>query len=90
MPKNGIHPEYKLSKVSCACGNVVETYSTRGDYMVDICSQCHPFFTGKQKFIDTEGRIERFRRKYGRGKAPANTQDSTQESEAGETAAASN
>jgi large subunit ribosomal protein L31 len=62
--KTGIHPEYKTAKVACACGNVIETQSTRGDFHVDICSGCHPFFTGKQKILDTAGRIERFRTRY--------------------------
>lgn len=66
--KEGIHPEYKPATITCACGNVIETYSTKGSYSVDICSNCHPFFTGKQKFIDSEGRIKRFERKYGRKK----------------------
>jgi large subunit ribosomal protein L31 len=66
MPKKGIHPLYKAVAISCACGNKVETYSTRGSFMVDICSQCHPFYTGKQKFLDTAGRIERFQKKYGK------------------------
>jgi len=62
--KTGIHPEYKTAKVVCACGSVIETRSTRGDFHVDICSSCHPFFTGKQKILDTAGRIERFRNRY--------------------------
>lgn len=62
--KTGIHPVYKLSKVSCACGNSFETYTTIGDISVEICSNCHPFFTGKQKLLDTAGRIDKFRRKY--------------------------
>jgi large subunit ribosomal protein L31 len=62
--KAGIHPEYKPSKVVCACGAVIETRSTRGDFHVDICSACHPFFTGKQKIMDTAGRIERFKNRY--------------------------
>ena len=64
--KKGIHPAYKPTKITCACGAVVETHTTRGDYQVEICSQCHPFFTGKQKIVDTEGRVGRFNRKYGR------------------------
>jgi large subunit ribosomal protein L31 len=64
MPKLGLHPLYKATTISCACGNKVETYSTRGSFMVDICSQCHPFYTGKQKFVDTAGRIEKFNKKY--------------------------
>ena len=62
--KKEIHPEYKTATVTCACGNVVETRSTAGDFSVDICSNCHPFYTGKQKLMDAAGRIERFRRKY--------------------------
>lgn len=63
--KKDIHPEYKKSTVTCVCGNVIETRSTRGDIKVEICSKCHPFFTGKQKIMDTAGRIEKFNRKYG-------------------------
>jgi large subunit ribosomal protein L31 len=62
--KTGIHPEYKPAKVVCACGNVIETRSVRGDFHIEICSQCHPFFTGKQKIMDTAGRIEKFRTRY--------------------------
>lgn len=62
--KPDIHPEYQPARITCACGNVIETRSTRSDFTVDICNECHPFFTGKQKLVDTAGRIERFRRKY--------------------------
>jgi large subunit ribosomal protein L31 len=62
--KEKIHPKYEISKISCACGNVIETRSTAKDIKVEICSACHPFFTGKQKLVDTAGRIERFRKKY--------------------------
>ena len=62
--RDGIHPKYNLTKITCACGNVIETRSTVKDLKVEICSACHPFFTGKQKLVDTAGRIERFRRKY--------------------------
>jgi large subunit ribosomal protein L31 len=62
--KEGIHPDYKASKVVCACGAVIETRSTRGDFHIEICSSCHPFFTGKQKIMDTAGRIERFKNRY--------------------------
>jgi large subunit ribosomal protein L31 len=62
--KEGIHPKYETAKITCACGNVIETRSTARDIKVEICSACHPFFTGKQKLVDTAGRIERFRRKY--------------------------
>lgn len=64
--KPGIHPRYEEVVVRCACGAKFATRSTRADLRVDICSQCHPFFTGKQKLIDTAGRVERFNRKYGR------------------------
>ena len=62
--KDKIHPEYKSITVKCACGNVFETRSTRASFTVDICSECHPFFTGKQKILDSAGRVERFRKKY--------------------------
>jgi len=62
--KPGIHPEYKKSVVTCVCGNTFETRSTTGDLHVEICSNCHPFFTGKQKLVDSAGRVERFTRKY--------------------------
>ncbi len=62
--KNGIHPKYEMTTIKCACGNIVQTRSTADDYSVDICSNCHPFYTGKQKLMDAAGRIERFRRKY--------------------------
>jgi large subunit ribosomal protein L31 len=69
--KPGIHPEYKPAKVVCACGNVVETRSVRGDFHIEICSQCHPFFTGKQKIMDTAGRIEKFKTRYAAQSAAA-------------------
>ena len=75
MPKEGIHPKYATIHVKCACGNAFETRSThKGDLVVEICSACHPFFTGKQKLVDTAGRVERFRRKVANadaGKADA-------------------
>ncbi len=64
--KKGIHPEYKECTIVCACGNIVKTYSTKPEIKVEICSQCHPFFTGKQKFVDSAGMVERFRKKYGK------------------------
>jgi large subunit ribosomal protein L31 len=65
MPKEKIHPKYDAVHVKCACGNSFETRSThKGDIHVEICSVCHPFFTGKQRLVDTAGRVERFRRKY--------------------------
>jgi large subunit ribosomal protein L31 len=63
--KAGIHPEYKKAIITCACGQVVETRSTVANIHVEICSHCHPFFTGKQKFVDSAGRVEKFRKKYG-------------------------
>jgi large subunit ribosomal protein L31 len=62
--KNGIHPEYHKTIVHCACGSEFESGSTQKEINVEICSQCHPFFTGKQKLVDSAGRVERFRRKY--------------------------
>ncbi len=62
--KKGIHPAYREATVSCACGARFKTRSTVGDIKVDICSSCHPFFTGTQKIVDTEGRVERFKKKY--------------------------
>ncbi len=63
--KSKIHPPYFRTTVTCACGETFETGSTRQNLRVEICSRCHPFFTGKQKFVDTGGRVERFKRKYG-------------------------
>ena len=64
--KPGIHPHYEEVKVHCACGNAWTTRSTNKELSVEICSNCHPFYTGKQKLVDTAGRVERFQRKYGR------------------------
>ena len=64
--QTGIHPAYDQVTVKCACGSKFLTRSTVGDLHVDICSRCHPFFTGTQKIMDTEGRVERFRKKYAR------------------------
>jgi len=62
--KQGIHPQYNETTVSCACGNVIETRATKDNVKIEICSSCHPFFTGKAKMLDTEGRVERFLNKY--------------------------
>ncbi|NMP36601.1 MAG: 50S ribosomal protein L31 [Clostridiales bacterium] len=62
--KAGIHPDYKPTEIKCACGEVIATSSTKANMRVDICSKCHPFFTGKQKLVDTGGRVDRFNRKY--------------------------
>ncbi|MDB4928972.1 MAG: ribosomal protein [Myxococcaceae bacterium] len=70
-----IQPEYPVSTITCACGNVVETRTTRGTFSTDICGACHPFYTGKQKIMDTAGRVDRFRKRYAttapKGTAPA-------------------
>lgn len=62
--KEGIHPKYVDAKITCACGNVIKTRSTKPEISIGICSACHPFFTGKQKLVDTAGRVERFKKKY--------------------------
>lgn len=62
--KENIHPQYKDIEITCSCGNVIHSASTSDSYHIEICSACHPFFTGKQKFIDTAGRIEKFKKKY--------------------------
>jgi large subunit ribosomal protein L31 len=62
--KEGIHPEYPAAAIACACGNTFVTRSTRGDFQVDVCSACHPFYTGTQKLLDTAGRVDRFRKRY--------------------------
>jgi len=62
--KAGIHPEYVLATVTCSCGNTFQTRSTKSELHVDICSQCHPFYTGKHKIMDVAGRVDRFRKKY--------------------------
>ena len=69
--KPGIHPEYVNATITCACGEVIRTRSTVPALKVDICSKCHPLFTGRQKLVDTEGRVQRFERKYGRKSAKA-------------------
>ena len=69
--KSDIHPKYQKAQVHCACGATWETRSTKPEIRLEICSSCHPFFTGKQKLVDTAGRVERFNRKYGRKSAEA-------------------
>lgn len=66
--KQGIHPDYKDTQIKCACGNVIETGSTKQDIRIEICSACHPFYTGKQKLVDTGGRVDRFKKRYGMDK----------------------
>ncbi len=63
--KTGIHPEYVTAVVRCACGHTFETRATKPDIHVDVCSNCHPYFTGEQRIVDTAGRVERFKRRYG-------------------------
>ncbi len=63
-----IHPKYDDSKFTCSCGNVIETRSTIGDSHIEICNKCHPFYTGKQKLVDTAGRVDRFLKRYGKQK----------------------
>lgn len=67
--KQDIHPNYVETKVTCSCGNSFVTRSVKEELHVELCNQCHPFYTGKQKLVDTGGRVERFNRKYGKGKA---------------------
>lgn len=62
--KKDLHPSFEKAAITCACGNVIETRSTKGDIKVEICSKCHPFFTGKQKLIDTGGRVDRFKKRF--------------------------
>ena len=62
--KEGIHPNYEETTITCACGNVIKTRSTKKDIKVEICSKCHPFYTGKQKLVDTGGRVDRFKKKF--------------------------
>jgi large subunit ribosomal protein L31 len=66
--KDGIHPAYNLITVTCACGNSFQTRSTKAELVVDVCGACHPFYTGKQRLVDTQGRVDRFRRKYATAK----------------------
>ena len=66
--KEGIHPNYQETTITCACGNVIKTRSTKSDIRVEICSKCHPFYTGKQKLVDTGGRVDRFKQRFGMDK----------------------
>jgi len=88
--KAGIHPVYHTVKVVCVCGNAFDTRSTYGqdEMHVEICSSCHPFYTGKQKLMDKAGRVERFRRRYEKKSDKAEKTDKTETTDAGETAAA--
>lgn len=66
--KDGIHPKYGPAVIRCACGNIIETRSTKPEIRVEICSKCHPFFTGRQKLVDSGGRVDRFKRRFGMDK----------------------
>ncbi len=63
--KEGIHPQYEEATITCACGEVIKTRSTKGDIRVEVCSKCHPFYTGKTKLVDTGGRVDRFKKRFG-------------------------
>ena len=76
--KTDIHPKYVTANVHCACGATWETRSTKSEIRLEICSSCHPFFTGKQKLVDTAGRVERFNRRYGRKTEAAETTEATE------------
>ena len=71
--KQGIHPDYVETKVTCSCGNTFTTRSTKPEIHVELCNQCHPFYTGKQKLVDTGGRVERFQRKYAKARSARET-----------------
>ena len=81
--RDGIHPDYVAAQVNCACGNKFITKSTRGDFQVDVCSACHPFYTGTQKLMDAAGRVDRFKKRYAKKEAapaaaPAATPEATE------------
>lgn len=80
--REGIHPEYPPATVNCACGNTFVTRSTRGDFQVDVCANCHPFYTGTQKLIDAAGRVDRFRKRYGAEGAKAEKKAAAPKAEA--------
>jgi len=84
--KKGIHPEYKETTIVCACGNVIHTRSTKENIHVEICSKCHPFYTGKQKLIDSAGMVDRFKKRYAKKKEakpePAQTSETAETKEA--------
>ena len=86
--KEGIHPQYVRARVTCACGNSFETRATQPQIRIEICSNCHPFFTGKQKLIDTERRVERFQQKYQRYQARAAQQKAAAEQQRAKTSKA--
>ena len=67
--KENLHPKYEATTIKCACGEVIETKSTKKDVRVEICSKCHPFFTGKQKLVDSGGRVDRFNKRFGKSES---------------------
>ena len=79
--KQGIHPEYKEARVTCSCGNTFTTRSVKAELHVELCNQCHPFYTGKQKLVDTGGRVERFQRKYAQRSRPETAEAETEPAE---------
>lgn len=85
--KQGIHPEYKIATVHCSCGNTFQTRSTRSELRVEICSNCHPFYTGKQKLLDAGGRVERFQRRYAKQQEQSNARAATRQRSSAEQAA---
>jgi large subunit ribosomal protein L31 len=86
--KQGIHPDYVVATVHCSCGNTFTTRSTRSDLRVEICSNCHPFYTGKQKLVDTGGRVERFQRRYAKQQADQAVANQAREADRAEAAKA--
>jgi large subunit ribosomal protein L31 len=86
--KQGIHPEYTETTVTCSCGNTFVTRSVKADLHVELCNMCHPFYTGKQKLVDTGGRVERFQRKYANRRTTGKPQDQQAEAAVTEDAAA--
>lgn len=82
--KTGIHPEYMPTRITCACGRVTESFATVEELHVEICSHCHPFYTGRQKLVDTAGRVERFRRKYSADASATGAAEPEADVEAGE------
>lgn len=82
MKASANHPEYTSTQITCSCGVIYDTRSTREDFQIEVCSACHPFYTGKQKIVDAAGRVERFNRKYKRGTAAETPADAPAEASA--------
>ncbi|HPB32243.1 MAG TPA: 50S ribosomal protein L31 [Candidatus Sumerlaeota bacterium] len=81
--KANIHPKYAEATISCACGNVIKTRSTKAEQKIEICSACHPFFTGKQKLVDSAGRVEKFNQRYGKKKSASAEKTPDEQAQAG-------